>query len=573
MTNRPTVRCAIYTRVSSDERLEQEFNSLEAQREACEAYIKSQRNQGWRVIGEGFDDGGHSGGTIERPALQRLLEKVRERRIDIIIIYKIDRLTRSLTDFARLAELFDTHGISFVAVTQPFNTTTSMGRLMLNVLLSFAQFEREVTSERIRDKIAASKKKGLWMGGNVPLGYDVQDRALVINTAEAETVRTLYQLYRKYRNVRAVVAEADRLGLRTKLRVGPTGRRSGGGRFQAGHVYHVLKSPVYTGRIPHKNKVYPGSHEPIIDPQTWEAVQQQIATNRNGEHCRSGAKDSSPLAGLLVDAQGNRFTPSHAVKSGRRYRYYIDRALITGHRQGSAKPRRLPAREIEDVVRRAIDDLLGSPVRLVEALGGEPGAAKIEHAIQQAERLRKELSDAAPALWAAHLRTLLGQVIIDQDHVRLRIQRSGLRAALHLPNETAHGSTVHTEGTERDLFDAVVNVRIRMRGNQVKLAIGDGSVPRERDTALVKTVFRAHEWFERLKNGDAQSVRDIARTEGLTGSYVTRVLRLAFLAPDIVEAILNGRQPVELTADRLLLREDLPLNWREQRQRLGIDDK
>ena len=570
MTSRSNARCAIYTRKSSEEGLEQEFNSLEAQREACEAYIKSQRTEGWRVVTERFDDGGHSGGTMDRPALQRLLEKVRARRIDIIVIYKIDRLTRSLADFARLAEEFDAHGVSFVSVTQQFNTTTSMGRLMLNVLLSFAQFEREVTGERIRDKIAASKKKGMWMGGNVPLGYDVHDRALVINEAEAETVRALYRLYREHGNVRAVVAEANRLGLRTKARVGPTGRRSGGGRFQAGHVYHILKSPVYAGRIPHKDKAYPGSHEPIIDPETWEPVQQQIASNRTGVHRRTRAKDPSLLAGLLVDAQGNRFTPSHAVKSGRRYRYYIDRALITGRGEASAGPRRLPAREIEDVVRRAIDDLLDSPVGLVEALGGEAGAAEMDHAIRQAERLRKELSDAAPSVWAAHLRALLGQVIVDKDQIRLRIRRVGLCAALALPSEMDHGSTDHTEGTERDTHEIVVAARIRMRGNQIKLVIGDGCVPREKDMALVKAVVRAHEWFERLKNGDAQSVRDIAKAEGLTGSYVTRVLRLVFLAPDIVQAVLDGRHPVELTADRLLLREDLPLDWRDQRQRLGI---
>jgi DNA invertase Pin-like site-specific DNA recombinase len=286
MTERPrkSLRCAVYTRKSSDEGLEQEFNSLEAQREACEAYIRSQAHEGWRLIPDRFDDGGFSGGSLERPALKTLLDLVREQRVDVIVIYKIDRLTRSLMDFAKLAELFDKEGISFVSVTQQFNTTTSMGRLMLNVLLSFAQFEREITGERIRDKIAASKKKGIWMGGTVPVGYDVKERQLVVNETEAETVRTLFRLYLKHGTVKKVWDEAGRLGLKTKPRPKSDGRILGGKRFFPGHIYTALNCPIYVGRIPHKGESYQGTHEPIIGQEIWDAVQARMAQNRRERH-------------------------------------------------------------------------------------------------------------------------------------------------------------------------------------------------------------------------------------------------------------------------------------------------
>jgi len=354
MTRPRALRCAVYTRKSSDEGLEQDFNSLDAQREACAAYVRSQVQEGWRLVAERFDDGGFSGGTMDRPALQRLLEKVQARRIDVIVIYKVDRLTRSLTDFARLAELFDGCSVSFVSVTQQFNTTTSMGRLMLNVLLSFAQFEREITGERIRDKIAASKKKGMWMGGTVPLGYDINDRQLVINEMEAETVRTLFRLYLQHCNVRAVVDEADRLGLRSKLRIGTRDEHRGGLPLRSGNVYQILKNPIYVGRIRHRQQSYPGTHLPIIAQDLWDEVQRQLDGNRTGNRTRRNAKEPSPLAGLIFDAQGNPFTPSHTVKAGRRYRYYVDRALIKGEKRNGDPLRRIPAPEIESIVRTAV---------------------------------------------------------------------------------------------------------------------------------------------------------------------------------------------------------------------------
>ena len=323
------LRCAIYTRKSSDEGLEQEFNSLHAQREACEAFIASQRHEGWHVLSAHYDDGGFSGGTMDRPALQRLLGDIGAGKVDVVVVYKIDRLTRSLFDFAKIVEAFDAKGVSFVSVTQQFNTTTSMGRLTLNVLLSFAQFEREVTSERIRDKIAASKQKGMWMGGAVPLGYDAVNRKLRINAEEAKTVRLLFELYLKLGSVRQLQEECQRRGLRTKLRTMLDGRQSGGTAFSRGHLYRILSNPIYIGRIPHSGRSYEGEHEAIIDAETWDKVQAQLATNAGRKRGRASSKHPSLLAGLLFTAEGVPFTPSHAVNHGRRYRYYVERSLLT----------------------------------------------------------------------------------------------------------------------------------------------------------------------------------------------------------------------------------------------------
>src|SRR5438128_35539 len=299
-------RCAIYTRKSSEEGLEREFNSLQAQSEACEAYIRSQRHDGWVSARTRYDDGGFSGGNMERPALQRRLADLKGGRIDIIVVYKVDRLTRSLADFARLVEIFDAQGASFVSVTQQFNTTSSMGRLTLNVLLSFAQFEREVTGERIRDKIAASKQKGMWMGGIVPLGYDASERSLAVNPAEAETVRCIFALYRELGCVRRVKEEADRLGLRTKCRTTASGTERGGRPFSRGHIYSLLSNPIYIGEIAHRGQLYPAQHPALIDAESWAAVQNRFDQNASDYRRKTHATEPSLLAGVLVDARGKR---------------------------------------------------------------------------------------------------------------------------------------------------------------------------------------------------------------------------------------------------------------------------
>jgi DNA invertase Pin-like site-specific DNA recombinase len=343
-----TKLCAVYTRKSSEEGLEQDFNSLQAQREACEAFIRSQHGEGWHLVERAYDDGGLSGGTMNRPALQRLLADIAHGRVDIVVVYKVDRLTRSLMDFAKIVELFDRHGASFVAVTQQFNTTTSMGRLTLNILLSFAQFEREITGERIRDKIAASKRRGMWMGGVTPLGYEVRDRKLVIVPQEAETVRLIYARYQQLGSVRLLQQHLVTAGIRSKVRTYQDGRAAGGLLFSRGALYALLSNPIYTGEIAHKGVRHAGLQEPILERPLWEAVQHQLR-DRERRSC-IGKAARSPLLGKIFDQAGNRLTPSHAVKDGRRYRYYVSRGLVVGTSQEDPDGWRLPAAQIERLV-------------------------------------------------------------------------------------------------------------------------------------------------------------------------------------------------------------------------------
>src|SRR5258708_1395181 len=360
----PIRRCAIYTRKSSEEGLEQDFNSLHAQREACEAFIKSQAGEGWRLFKNAYDDGGMSGGTMERPALQRLLSDINQGLIDVVVVYKVDRLTRSLTDFAKMVEIFDAKGVSFVSVTQQFNTTTSMGRLTLNVLLSFAQFEREVTGERIRDKIAAPKQKGMWMGGGPPLGYRARDQKLIVIDSEAETVRHIFRRYAALGSVRLLRDELAAQRIRSKRWTSTAGRRWGGKPIVRGALYRMLQNRIYRGEIVHKDQHYPGEHMPIVDEGLWDEVQTKLAANavehRNGEKM----KNASLLAGLLFDGQGNRMTPTPATKKGTRYRYYVSRPLISESRADTPHGLRTPAGDIYHLVINHIRQLLSEPPQL-----------------------------------------------------------------------------------------------------------------------------------------------------------------------------------------------------------------
>ena len=364
----PIRRCAVYTRKSSEEGLEQSFNSLHAQREACEAYIRSQAHEGWKLVKSAYDDGGFSGGTMERPAVKRLMADLKQGLVDVVVVYKVDRLTRSLADFAKIVEILDGHGASFVSITQQFNTTSSMGRLTLNVLLSFAQFEREVTGERIRDKISASKRKGMWMGGNLPLGYDVQNRQLVINEAEAETVRYIYRRYTELGTVSALQADLKQRGIVSKVWTSIAGNVRGGVGYSRGALYYLLRNQIYLGRIAHKNESYSGQHLPIVDQAVWDQVQDCLSTNRSGQGRVRSMSSQSSLAGLLHDDRGNLMSPSHTKKSsGRRYRYYVSQALLQNDRARAGTVRRIPAEAIERLVdteiRRlgsATDDLGGS---------------------------------------------------------------------------------------------------------------------------------------------------------------------------------------------------------------------
>src|SRR3984893_18426482 len=557
------MRCAVYTRKSSEEGLEQEFNSLQAQSEACEDYIRSQRHEGWVSARTRYDDGGFSGGNIDRPALQRLLADIQGGRIDIIVVYKVDRLTRSLADFARLVEIFDAQGVSFVSVTQQFNTTSSMGRLTLNVLLSFAQFEREVTGERIRDKITASKKKGMWMGGIVPLGYDASERSLAINPAEAETVRRIFALYREFGCVRRVKEEADRLGLRTKHSTTASGTERGGRSFSRGHIYGLLSNPIYIGEIAHKGQLYPGQHPVLIDAETWTAVRDQLVTNATNHRRKADAAEPSLLAGLLTDARGERFTPSHAVKKGRRYRYYVSAALITEAGTDRAHGWRLQAQEIEDTVIRVLADALTSPAMVLDRFGtADIPSDQTRKMLDRATRLAAALN-RSPAQRAKVVRDLIEKVVIEENTIAIRVRRGPL-----------FGGPVSSSSAENPTdspIELTAPVAFRRRGVEMRLVLPGVALSNDRsrcDPTLIKAIARGRAWFEELAAGRARSLRELAERDGITRRYVRRLVDLAFLSPELVEAILHGRQPVELTATRLT-ELDLPLDWTDQRSLLA----
>src|SRR5712672_1813176 len=430
MQRNGTVRCAIYTRKSSEEGLEQEFNSLQAQREACEAFIDSQRHEGWVCQRAAYDDGGFSGATMDRPALQQLLADVKAGRVDTIVVYKIDRLTRSLADFAKIVEILDAKGASFVSVTQQFNTTTSMGRLTLNVLLSFAQFEREVTGERIRDKIAASKQKGMWMGGWVPIGYDRKDRTLAINKTEAATVRTIFDLLLKLKNVQRVQAELARLNLTTKPYATPRGRAVGGLSFARGHLYKILSNPLYIGEIEHRGVRYPGQHPPLIDGATWDSVQAQLATNHHENRARTNAKSKSLLAGLIYDDAGNRLVSSHSTKNGKRYRYYVTpeangRSVATA----SVPKLRLPATMIDELLRVKLQSYLSDKAQISNLLRETRcRPAEIGSGLGIASELADSLTSDSPM--AQGVADLLARVTASHTSLKISIKRDRLLATL-----------------------------------------------------------------------------------------------------------------------------------------------
>jgi DNA invertase Pin-like site-specific DNA recombinase len=369
---KPVVRCAIYTRKSSEEGLEQSFNSLDAQREACEAYILSQRQEGWRVLSSHYDDGGYSGGNIERPALKLLLEDVEAGKVDVIVVYKVDRLTRSLTDFAKIVQALDARRVSFVSITQQFNTTSSMGRLTLNVLLSFAQFEREVTGERIRDKIAASKRRGIWMGGAVPLGYDLEDRKLIPNPKEAAIVCQIFALYVKLGCVSKLETQLKRENIQSKVWTTRAGARRGGAFFARGALYDLLRNRLYLGEIRHRDQWYPGEHQGILPMELWETVQARLSSNLTARRHRVSERSSSLLTGLMEDANGSRFTPSFTIKNGRKYRYYVSRLAIKKTAIENTGAMRLPAHEVEKRVTEKLHDFLKSDAELFDGLSA-PG--------------------------------------------------------------------------------------------------------------------------------------------------------------------------------------------------------
>jgi DNA invertase Pin-like site-specific DNA recombinase len=547
--------------------LEQDFNSLDAQREACEAFIASQKHEGWTILPAMYDDGGFSGATIERPAFQRLLVDVADNKIDVVVVYKVDRLTRSLSDFAKIVEIFDKRNVSFVSVTQQFNTTTSMGRLTLNILLSFAQFEREVTGERIRDKIAASKKKGIWMGGLPSLGYDVKDRRLIINEAEAKTVRHIFRCYTKLKSVRLLKAELDALGIVSKARNASDGTRYGEKPFARGALYLMLQNRIYRGEIVHKDKSYPGEHEAIVDEGLWREVQAILKENRAARMLGTAEKQISPFSGILFDAHGERMTPTHATKNNTRYRYYISRSLLARTLEESGQ--RIPAAGLEALVIGRIHNWLGDRAAMLDIIQSHTSNAATQ------KRLMNGLEQCVatwPELKAEDLRkfmlSIMARIQVNAD--RIDISLSPINLARWLSRMDHAEPPAESQSATNHFVTLTIPVRLKRVGKEMKMIVEDGSYPATPDGSLVRVLVRAHVIRDRILADKGLALEEVAKSEDIVPSYATRLFRLTLMAPDIVSAILSGKHPPELTARKLLDDTRLPLDWNEQRRSLGF---
>jgi site-specific DNA recombinase len=558
--NKEHVRCAIYTRKSSEEGLEQSFNSLEAQREACRAYVLSQKHEGWTVLANRYDDGGFSGGTMERPGLNQLLTDVRASKVDTVVVYKVDRLTRSLTDFSKIIEIFDAQKVSFVSVTQHFNTTTSMGRLTLNVLLSFAQFEREITGERIRDKIAASKKKGMWMGGLVPLGYDCVDRQLVVNPAEANTVREIFRQYLRLGCVNKLKEFLEHKQIRSKIRTSTAGRTGGGATYSRGALYHLLNNRIYIGETIHRKESYVGQHQPIVPRELWNKVAARLREN-NQAH-RNGKSHSTPslLSGKLFDSNGVRFTPTHSVKNEKRYRYYTSQTVV---RQAGAKPAitRFPARELERFVISQIQLLLQEPAKCTT---GIKDASRKDAVAERARDFAKEWPTLEISKQHQFVGKILRRVTIGQTTAWIEINKMKLLATL-LGQKSEALPTSRLD--KHDILKLAGDFRVLRRGSELRVIAPQGdSHQGERVPSLVKAVARAHGWYGRIVAGEVTTIGQLAQKSGLTRRYVRRILQCAILSPQITEALLAGKHQPNLTLKEII--RGVPLNWREQEKKI-----
>jgi site-specific DNA recombinase len=534
------VRCAIYTRVSTDQGLDQEFNSLDAQYDASSAYIKSQAHAGWTLIKARYDDGGYSGGSTDRPDLQRLLDDIRARKIDVIVVYKVDRLTRSLADFAKLVELFDAHGVSFVSVTQQFNTTTSMGRLTLNVLLSFAQFEREVTSERIRDKIAASKRKGLWVGGPLPLGYDMKDGKITVVESEAEQVRLIFRRYLELGGVNALVRDLKERNIRTKARLLVTGGTRGGIPFERGTLFYLLRNRFYVGEVRYKGDILPGEQPPIMERDLFYAVQQKLTDQRTNRTSTRIAGDHL-LTGLLYDDAGYRMAPTHATKAGIRYRYYVSLPCLHGEARTAkvGSVTRVPATDIEDVVVKSLNEHLrnrsGMPTSAIK------GHSAIAEVIDRIDVHRDRL--------AVRLRSRANPGTIKPAEDIEPIDDRLLSILWQKPPSKRFRQILLPHGTSRK----------RVRPERP-----------ERRLRLVSAIARGRRWLDEIISGSVTNAEQIALRERCSVRHVNMTISLAFLAPKLVSAAVEGRLPRGINIARL---RDAPAEWSRQFEALGLNPR
>jgi DNA invertase Pin-like site-specific DNA recombinase len=554
------VRCAIYTRKSTEDGLEQEYNSLDAQYDACTAYALSQRHEGWTVTKDRYDDGGFSGGNLERPGLKRLLADIEVGKVDIILLYKIDRLTRSLSDFAKIVEILDRKCASFVSITQSFNTTTSMGRLTLNMLLSFAQFEREVTGERIRDKIYASKRKGIWMGGPVPLGYDVIDRKLVVNKVEAERVRHIMQLYLKVASVPELVDTLAKSSSLTKVQQRKDGGTRGGCHFKRGNLYHLLSNRIYRGMTVHKGEAFEGEHEAIVSEDLWNQVQAKLAKQAQGGSSRKVSARTGVLAGLIYNAEGTSMVLTHTQKGNRRFHYYANRYEALGDSTAS----RVNARDIEDIVVAQLSQTLALGIQVQSVLlDGTYTADQLHNVISRCRQLGTELTGAKYIRKQAIIRNVLDRVELYEDRVVIKIDNRSLLNAI-----AADGSI---QPSSSDLMIEREAIRLR-RGKALRLIIpatSAGEGVSLRDDKLVMLLAESRAIMAQIATNPDKSVPTLAAEQGRCRVRMMKVAKLVCLDPYIVTAIVEGRQPLNLSPGKLLA-ADLPLAWAKQRRVLGF---
>ncbi|QZP09127.1 recombinase family protein [Caenibius sp. WL] len=546
-------RCAVYTRKSTEEGLEQAFNSLDAQREACAAYVLSQRHEGWMLLPDLYDDGGYTGSNMDRPGLQQLLADVRNGKIDVIVVYKVDRLTRSLADFAKIVEVLDASGASFVSVTQAFNTTNSMGRLTLNVLLSFAQFEREVIAERIRDKVAASKARGMWMGGSLPLGYTAIDKKLVIVPDEAATVRHIMGRYLASSSVRELLVELRRDGVVSKRVLKRNGGTRGGVPFSRGAVYHLLANRVYVGEIVHHGKIYAGEHEAIVDRELFDAVQARLAERTNPRNPQYARRCISLLAGMIQDEQGRPMSPTHTLKQGKRYSYYAS------HKgDGSSEPAfRLPAVNLDDAVKTELRSLLIDLPRIRE-LGHHLPASQQVKFITSCSALAHSIEAMSTAEFRGLLQKLDLMVTVSKGEISIVLNITNLLKQFNLD----------TKSEPNQMVTLSIRTSSATWGHETRLRLDppQGTIT-PRDTSLMELIARSFAARDQLL---AMTHEDVIAMPTTRLRHIERTARLAYLAPDIVRAIMDGKHPRQITRRYLSRIGSLPLCWTKQRAMLGF---
>ena len=563
------VRCAIYTRKSVEVRLDRDFNSLESQREVCSAYITSQRHKGWVTVDKVYADAGQSGGNIDRPALQDLVRDIESGLITVIVIYKIDRLTRSLADFVRLMDLFERYQVSFVSVTQSFDTSDSMGRLVLNILLTFAQFEREIIADRIRDKMSAMRRRGKWTGGPPPYGYDVIERRLVINHEEATKVRSIFDRFLELGSYQKVCQELKTEGMRTKVWTNRKGEAVGGSLVSNGMIYSMLGNCLYAGQVSYDGETYPGEHEAILSSETW-AETQKLRAQRAMFRPNTGPSPNI-LLGLIYDSHGRKMVISDERKTGRRYRYYMSEQSRWAALQG-LKRFRSRADDLEQLVLSALSRCLEDREKVRQALLllGRPGRS-LDHIATRLRPASHNLAGASLERRREIVVALISRGELSREDLKLVLRCSEIENFLKWDGKGIFraNKATWTSSEPTLLIDIPVNAVRFERSLVIPLEPADPAQQSKPDANLIEAIRDARRGQAMLDNERDKSVADIARRFNRRPGFFARILRLNYLAPDIIAAILDGTQPTKLSRQRLVYC-DLPMDWALQRKMFGF---